>query len=343
MKKIIFASSLIMAICASCTKNDSISFPDYKYTTVYFAYQYPVKTLILGNDIFDNTLDNQHVVQIQASMGGAYSNTKDISIGVSVDNTLANNLTFENGTNVVAMPASYYSLSKDMKISIPAGSVMGGMNVQLTDAFFADPKAIKNTYVIPLRMNSVIGADSILSGKSTLTSPDPRVVGNWVTVPKNYILYAVKYMNPWHGNYLRRGIDVVKGNNGNTSLDTTVVYHTPFVETDQVVSTGTLSMAMDSLMLAAKTKNNAPDLPFQMLLTFDGNGKCTITGASSTTYSLTGNGEFVKGGDSWGNTPRDVLHLKYTVAFGTTTHSFTDTLVMRDRGVKFETFNPTVH
>lgn len=343
MKKLSLISCLMAVIFSSCTKNSSITFPDYKFTTVYFAYQYPVKTLILGNDLFDNTLDNQHICQIEASMGGVYSNTKDVTIGVSIDNTLCNNIKFPNGTTVVAMPTGYYSLPKDMKITIPSGSVMGALNVQLTDAFFADSNAIKNTYVIPVRMNTVQNADSILNGKSTMTSPDPRVVANWVTVPKNYTLYAVKYMNPWQGNYLRRGVDVVKGNNGNTALDTTVVYHTAFVETDQVCNTGTLSMTRDSLLLAAKTKSSATDLPFQLRLTFDGAGKCTIAGAPSATYSLTGSGEYVKGGDSWGNAKRDVLHLKYTVNFGTSTHSFTDTLVMRDRGVKFETYSPVIN
>jgi len=37
-----------------------------------------------------------------------------------------------------------------------------------------------------------------------------------------------------------------------------------------------------------------------------------------------------------------VLHLTYTIDFGTATPTFTDTLVLRDRGVKFETFNPVV-
>jgi hypothetical protein len=39
---------------------------------------------------------------------------------------------------------------------------------------------------------------------------------------------------------------------------------------------------------------------------------------------------------------RDVMHLKYQVDFGLSTHSFTDTIVMRDRQVKFETFTPVV-
>ena len=36
------------------------------------------------------------------------------------------------------------------------------------------------------------------------------------------------------------------------------------------------------------------------------------------------------------------MHLNYQVNFATTTHNFTDTLVMRDRGVKFETFTPVI-
>jgi len=337
MKKLILISGIVTALFASCS-NKELSFPDYKYTTVYFPYQSPVRTLVLGKDQFDNTLDNEHKCTIMATLGGVYQNSKDISIGISVDPTLCNNLKFDQGgNNVIAMPSSYYILPKDMTIRIPSGSMQGGIEVQLTDDFFADPRAVTNTFVIPLRMNNVTNADSILSGKSDLTAPDPRIAGNWVTTPKNYILYAIKYINPWHGNYLRRGVEVIKDNAG----DTAVTYHTQFVETDQLCSMGTLSMSADSLLLNAKSRTNQ-DIPFQLLLTFDSNGKCTVKNIPSASYSLTGSGEFVKDGDAWGNQKRDVLHLKYTVDFGTSTHSFSDTLVMRDRGVKFETFNPVV-
>ena len=128
-----------------------------------------------------------------------------------------------------------------MKITIPSGQVMGGIEAQLTDAFFADPRAVKSTFVIPLKITSVTNADSVLRGTSTKTSPDPRQAGDWAVAPKDYVLYAVKYVNPYHGAYLRRGVDEVKGN-GNTALDTTVVYHNAFVEKDEVVSLFTKSM-----------------------------------------------------------------------------------------------------
>jgi len=338
MKKIIFASCIIMAICSSCS-NKSVEFPNYKYTTVYFAYQSPVRTLVLGDYNFDNTLDNEHKCEIMATMGGVYTNTKLISINVSVDSSLCNNLGFDNGNKVLMMPSNYYSLPKDMAIDIPSGSLEGGLEVQLTDAFFADPRSITNTFVIPLRMNTVNGADSILSGKSTLDAPDPRLVTDWTIPPKNYILYAIKYINPWHGNYLRRGVEKLQDNSGS---DTVINYHTPFVETDQLCSIGTLSLNNDSLMLNGTSRGGA-NIPFQLLLAFDSNGKCSIFGPSSALYSIIGSGVFIKNGDSWGDQPRDVLHLNYTVDFGTSTHTFTDTLVARDRGIKFETFNPIVH
>src|SRR5688572_1827828 len=239
MKKIIWLIGVIVVICYSCSNKDAV-FPDYKYTTVYFPYQSPVKTLVLGEDIYDNSLDNEHKCLIMATMGGVYENKKDITLSVVVDTALASRLKFESATgdNVVAMPDNYYSIpgGKDQKIVIPSGKLMGGLEVQLTDAFFQDPRSVKNTFVIPVKILSVDGADSVLRGRSDLPAPDPRRAGDWVIVPKDYILYAVKYINPYHGMYLRRGIDVAQGAGGNTALDTTVVYHAPYVERDEVVS-----------------------------------------------------------------------------------------------------------
>jgi hypothetical protein len=341
MKKVFLILFVALSVLTACNKD--WEFPDYKYTTVYFPYQSPVRTLILGEDIIDNSLDNEHKFLIMATMGGVYENKKDIIINVSVDNAMGQNLKFQTATgdNVIPMPENYYTLPKDRIIAIPSGKVMGGMEVKLTDAFFADPRSIKNTFVIPVKMTSVANADSILRGQSSVPSPDPRKAADWAVAPKDYVLYGVKYINPYHGVYLRRGIDEVKGNSGNTALDTTVVYHNAFVEKDEVVNLFTKSMTQDSISLNAKNKGNI-NAPFMLVLTFDNTGKCTISAPASATYTVTGNGEFVKKGDMWGNVKRDVLYLQYTVNFATTTHNLRDTLVMRDRGVKFETFSPVI-
>jgi hypothetical protein len=101
-------------------------------------------------------------------------------------------------------------------------------------------------------------------------------------------------------------------------------------------------MTQDSISLNAKNKGNI-NAPFKLVLNFDNTGKCTVSGPASASYTVTGNGAFVQKGDMWGNQKRDVLHLKYQVNFGTTTHNLTDTLVLRDRGVKFETFSAVVY
>ena len=78
-----------------------------------------------------------------------------------------------------------------------------------------------------------------------------------------------------------------------------------------------------------------------LVLTFDNDGNCTIA-AGDGSFTATGNGKFVKRGEknSWGNQDRDALYLNYQVDLNDRTVSSVDTLVMRDRGVKAETFTP---
>lgn len=343
MKKLIFISLIVLSLFTAC-HNQPWEFPDYDYTTVYFPYQAPVRTLVLGEDIYDNTLDNAHKCKIMATMGGVYENKSDRILGVAVDNSLCDGLKFDSdsGNIVLAMPTSYYSLDQSMQIVIPSGSISGGIEVQLTDAFFNDPLAVTNNYVIPLRITSVTNADSILSGSSNIPNPDPRVAEDWATAPKDYVLFCVKYVNPWHGAYLRRGVDEGKGNGGNTSLDTTAVYHNQYVERDQVVKMYTVSMNEVSLALTTRDKGDDTDIPFEIRIKIDEAGKCVISKPGDASYTVSGNGEFVNDGDMWGGEKQDVMHLKYEVDFGTSKHNFTDTLVMRDRQVKFETFSPVV-
>ena len=157
------AFSLTFASCYNADKE----FPDYEEgTTAYFAYQFPVRTLVLGNDIYDNTLDNEHKCRIWSTMGGAYGG-RDAVVGIVVADTLCNNLYFvDEGGNpaepVRPMPQSYYNLLSN---SIPYnGDSRGYVEVEFTDEFFKDPKSAENTYVIPLVMTTVSGIDRILTG-----------------------------------------------------------------------------------------------------------------------------------------------------------------------------------
>lgn len=324
MKKILSISVALLTLLTSC-KNDEWDFPDYDTKSVYFAYQSPIRTITLGEDIFDTSLDNQFKCQIMATTAGVYSNEKDVTVGIVVDNSLTQGLSFASpysGT-ILPMPSNYYTLSSD-RIVIPKGKLIGGVEVQLTDAFFADPNAVKTTYVIPLAMTSVQNADTVLKSK-------------------DYTLYAIKYINPWTGFYLRRGKDNVVGKNGNTSLTQTVVRHQQFVEKDEVNKLNTRSLTQTEFPVTFKGVGGA-NINCTLLLTFDGSGNCTIS-AGAAGFTATGTGKFVKRGEkqSWGNKDRDALYLNYSVETNDISVSTTDTLVMRDRGVAIETFTPVAN
>lgn len=338
MKKTHIIYSLLLLSIGAC-KNQEWEFPDYEYQSVYFAYQTPVRTVTLGEDIFDTTLDNQHKIAIKATTGGVYSNNSDILIDFVIDNSLTTNAIFLSAEkDILPMPSNYYQLSSNQMV-IPKGELNGGIEVQLTDAFFADPLALETNYVIPIRLTKVTNADTILVGTPAANSQFRRLVEtDWNIAPKDYTLYAIKYINTWHGNYLRRGKDVIVGKNGNTSLNQTQIRHQASVEKDEVTGLSTSSLKNTKLPLTFKDIDET-NINIELVLSFGENNECTISsGTAGVTAS--GNGSFVKRGDknSWGNTDRDVLYLDYNIEMPQMSVSTKDTLVMRDRGVKMETF-----
>lgn len=329
----------LMATLSSC-KNGDVSFPDYEGgVSVYFPYQYPVRTIVLGEDTYDTTLDNLHKCKIFATMGGAY-NGRDIKLEIAVDNTLCDNLYFEDGSDVAPMPEGHYSLASNNIFF--NGGFQGGVEVQLSDAFFADPAALKNTYVIPLVIKSQTGADRILSGKPIIEGDTPQRPNSsyWDIKPMDYVLYCVKYINSYHAYYLRRGIDVVTEN----GVTTTEVRHKQSVEEDEICSTTTKTLNSVTFPLTTKYTdgNGAPkNLKCDLLLTFNEKGECTIT-SDTEGVTATGTGKYLKKSEikAWGNKDRDGLYMDYRVDFGVKQLQTKDTLVWQRRGVKPEEFTP---
>lgn len=342
MKRILFIAfitALVSSVFTSC-ENGDWEFPDFDYSAVYFAYQSPVRTVVLGEDVYDTSLDNEHKVMIMATMGGVYANNMNVEIGIEVDNSLVDGLIFKKveyadpDIPVLAMPSNYYSLSSD-KIVIKKGSVIGGVTVQLTDAFFADPLALSTNYVIPVVMTSVVNADSILSGKTSFPNAIRTNPNLWNELPKDYVLYAVKYINQYDANYLRRGVDKISY----AGWDTTIVRKAEYVEKDEVVDKiSTRDLNTIVWEYTGRDHENAAR-NCTLILTFDEQGECTI---SSETAGVTasGTGRYVVDGEknSWGRKDRDALYLDYTIEFADVTFEIEDTLVVRDRGVKSEWF-----
>ncbi|RZS97819.1 DUF5627 domain-containing protein [Cecembia calidifontis] len=340
MKKLIIL--LISIVCLSSCVNDEWQFPDFDFQSVYFAHQYPVRTITLGEDIFDTTLDNEQKFRIMATTGGVYNNRNNIRLEVAYDPSLAENLLFsQGGREVKVLPTEYFQMAEPV-ITIPRGSIIGGLEIQLTGAFFNDPEAIQNTYVFPLRIVSATNVDSVLRGRSPLPNPNRHVIGDWEAAPKDFVLYAVKYVNEWHGIYLRRGVDNIIGKPGNENLSRQVVRRERFVELDELKTLQTQSLTTLDFPLEIQDAGGV-NQQINLRLTFNNQGNCTVT-STTPGVTATGSGQFVKRGEkrSWGNQDRDALYLQYELDMPTMSMSTRDTLVMRNRGVGLEFFNPVV-
>ena len=338
------ALGALSLVCASCYNADQ-EFPDYEGgTTAYFPYQFPVRTLVLGNDIYDNTLDNAHKCQIWSTMGGAYGG-RNATVQIAVDESLCDNLWFVDAggnasTPVLPMPTSYYQLASNT-ISYN-GEPRGYVEVKFTDAFFNDPKAVENTYVIPLLMKSVTGIDHILTGTPREgLSPSRSNIEDWDILAKDYVLYCVKYMNPWQGKYIRRGVDNVTENGVTSTVvrkdmsmvnsDLTHYKENPVNQNDEVCGITTINMSQANFKVSMNIGKDAsgdarPSQSCNLVLTFNGNN-CTITGGDED-VPASGSGEFIVNGTEkpeykdyqWGSmngkpVQRDILRLAYNVTF----------------------------
>lgn len=336
MKRIFFA--LLLLVAFNACKNQEISFPDNDFTSGYFPYQYPVRTLVLGNYIYDNTNDNNHKFLISATMGGVYENKKDRVFKIQVDESLCQNALFSGtGTPIIPLPRNYYTLSSENEIVIPAGSVSGSIEVQLTDAFFEDPLASKLAYVVPIRITAVSELDSLLKGLPRVPNADPRVVTDWEIVPKNFTMFAVKFVNPFHGNYFLRGKSTLKDSTG--QVIETSTYEEQFVEQNPVL--GLVSISKNQVKGTSSLRSGSLNGSFDMILTFNGND-CVVSSPEGAAYEVTGTGKFMENADEWGNKKRDAIQLAYEVKVGNQTYSANDILVVRDRNVVMEVFQPVV-
>ncbi len=328
---------LLLGLCLAGCKNQEIVHPDFKYTAGYFPYQYPVRTLILGDDIYDNSNDNAHKFLISAALGGVYENDRDRQFDIAIDESLCQQVLFGSGGDTIrALPKEYYNLTPTNTLVIPKGKYNGGVEVQLTEAFFNDPKAIGLNYVVPLRLLASTDVDSIISGQSNLSNPDPRKIENWTVAPKDFTLFAVKFINEYHGNYFFQGESTLTDSTG-------ALLETKTYKQDNVVQNGvTLLSTTGRHQVAYNTSFQSDEVSgsLPLLLTFT-DGTCTVSSADDQ-IQITGSGSFKQGAYEWGNKSRNGMVLEYTVTIAGQTYTAKETLVARDRAVVMEVYNPAV-
>ncbi len=365
---IIFAVALGFMAC----ENQENEFEDFGSTSVYFPFQTPIRTLILGEyDLGYNENDNNHRFEIGVTMSGVYSNEANRKVYFELAPELIDPTVLGvDSINVKVLPSEYYTIEQESPVTIPVGSTKGRIPVQLEDAFFDDTLSFAEFgevhYVIPLKITDFEGLDNLLQGVPLVDNPFRIKAEDWEVAPKDYTLFGIKFMNKYQGKYLRRGEDkivgvsekytVATGETETSDIDTSTVYRQEFVEKDEVTDILTAGMkkaAYSNLVRRADIPSNST---VSLALTFNDNEEITITNADpNSDITITGSGKFLKDGDEWGGKSHDVIYLEYEYRdleiveeyfFGQLRsrstldliHTVNDTLVIRDRDVKFEEF-----
>lgn len=366
---IIFAIAIGLVSC----ENQEFVSDDFGSENVFFPFQTPVRTIIQGEyDLGFNDNDNNGRFEIGVRMSGVVENTTDRRVFFELAPELidASELGVDT-VNVRLLPSSFYTIEQESPVTIPSGATSGRIPIQLQDAFFDDPLSFADfgevNYVIPLRITNIEGLDSLLTGIPIVDNPIRIKADDWNPAPKDYTLFGIKFINEYHGQYLRRGEDRIVGSsittiNGDTEsiiIDTTSVYRNEFVVRDELVPVFTIGRNSVDVTNRVRRGNIPSDDVVPLDLSIDDNDNITITSSEGSDFDVTGTGQWVKDGDEWGGEPRDVIYLEYeysdvnilrdsTVLFGTVIsrtesildlfHTVKDTLVLRNRDVKFEEF-----
>ena len=323
MKKAIMALAAAGSLLASCT-NESIAFDDFERQTIYMPYQYPVRTLSLGNDRIDNSLDRQHKFNMGVCVGGYYnSNKQDWRVDFEIDPALVPDYFYRGDAKVEALPEEYYVLTPSSRAIIPKGSFSGLIEVQLTDAFFEDPKALTGAYVIPIRITGSPDTENILYGKPVdgkEDSADIHVSEDWSEKPI-----------------------IVRDRSGAVIEEECVTYREEFVEQDEVVKLTTTSLTSLETELSVGAER------WTLALSVDEQTRrMTVASTPASAIEVSGTGSYKENGDSWGGTPenptpRDAVYLNYFYERENGQRcEVLDTLVFRDRGIVFEADRPTI-
>lgn len=213
MKKIIVSLAVCCVIATGCYDDYTM---DYEYTGIYSAYQYDLRTFVVGEGMkFDFTV----------ALGGVVENVRDRTVEVTTDDALlsADLSTFSEseGTpsftaldglkgmgrlgalsqsyvsdafadvkEIVPLPSSCYELTGLDGLTICKGRHTASVTVHATDEILSDPKAFGPCYALGFR---IVNADADVLVKE-----------------KSFEVIAVKCENRFYGNWYHGGRTVVR-------------------------------------------------------------------------------------------------------------------------------------
>lgn len=280
---------------------------DYDYTSIYFAYQTNVRTVVVGEGM---------KIEVGPAFGGEMVNSKDRQVALSLDNSLitpamlttmkTSSITSIKNyvtslTELKLLPADYYTIS-GLTTTIKKGQNSGTVVIRPDSVkFLSDPATLNAQYVLPFRITSG-DADSILTAK-------------------NYAVIGLRYENMLFGNYIHGGITIRKSAAG-VALDT-AKYYTTIPQADAK------SWALKTVAPFAIQTNGISNVVGSFMLTQNG-GTITVSQATGSTVAVTPDGASTFNNSKLLQDRKIFLNYKYTNADGSISYA-KDTLTFRNR------------
>lgn len=194
MKIIKYILLCVMALSVTACYDEFAN--DFDYSTVYFASQKPLRTVVADTDM---------KIKVGVAIGGKRTVDMGDWASFAIDSALL------TGTTLTLMPENYYTLSDTSKMIIRNSNLaIADVDITFNEAFYNDPKSVSQYYAIPFKITGhnldSIGKDQ--TGKL-----------------RDYTIVAVKAISKFHGTYYVQG-QMVKlqpdGNPGTLKADSTI-------------------------------------------------------------------------------------------------------------------------
>lgn len=290
---------------------------DYEYPNMGFALQRPLRTVVSGTNR----------IYVGVSIGGKREvDTGDWAKFV-IDETLL------EGTGMTLMPEEYYTLKdKDTFRVRKQNLAVADVEINFTDAFYADPLCLTKHYAIPFRLTSV----SIPGDPET--QPDGAIREG-----ADYSIVAVKYISSYSGTWYKMG-EVVEVDASGQETGSPVVYRNKDLSRNKTVALSTAAaFAVNRPGLADSdvegglllTIDRKPEAEVYDVVVEGTEGGAEISGASGK-LRLKGDYTFYSGDEV---APQ--FELEYTYKDADRYYKVKETLVLRqwaERELRVETF-----
>lgn len=297
MKKISLFALLLAFVMTACY-DDYTS--DYEYTAAYFAYQYPVRTVVMDFE------GNDFQIQVGAVYGGrySYSGTSE-AVNFTIADTLITNHPEYADMGVKLMPQSWYTLSDESTINIVDSNV-GAVTVTIKrDSLTKYDDASQKTYVIPFQITGAT-TDSILEGK-------------------DFSLVMVKFKNQFDGRYYVKGVDKTLAPDGSVASE--AVYSNPALVLNKYVYANTI--AKDKLLIGRVGVNDdASKFSMIMEVSADDGSALLKPHPTSDVKQLLGAAQY--------DFANQVFVANYNYTLDGVEHSVADTLILANQEMVLE-------